>query len=171
VRAAGLDVAAAHEAIDSELEAEQALDELHLEHERQRLHGLLTVRYRRMARRYLLIAAALHADGAVADSVGIESFLQGYVDRSGEHVTLSPRLGLETELIPDWLVVRGGSYLEPSRFREGSPRLHGTFGFDAKLFRWTVFGLFEKFTEWQAGAAIDVARDYLGWAVSIGVWH
>jgi hypothetical protein len=103
--------------------------------------------------------------------VGVESFLQRRVAHSGEEVTVSPRLGVETELVPRWVKVRGGTYGEPSRFATGSDRLHGTLGMDVKLFPWTVFGAFEEGTEWRLSAALDGARRYFGWGVSIGVWH
>ena len=105
------------------------------------------------------------------DAVGIESFLQRVVARSGERVSLSPRLGIETEFVPNWVRVRMGTYGEPTRFVTSSNRLHGTFGFDVKLFPWSVFGLFEDGTEWRLSAAVDAAPRYLGWGAGIGVWH
>jgi hypothetical protein len=66
--------------------------------------------------------------------------------------------------------VRAGTYYEPTRFNHSSARLHGTAGFDQKLFPWTVFGLFDEGTWWRAGGCIDYARDYLGWGVTVGVW-
>jgi hypothetical protein len=84
---------------------------------------------------------------------------------------------VESEIIPHWVKLRAGSYYEPTRFRTSpsgeklTGRLHGTFGLDAKLFPWSVFGLFDEGTEWRAGGAIDQADGYFGWSVSIGVWH
>ena len=34
-----------------------------------------------------------------------------------------------------------------------------------------VFGLFDDGTEWRLSAALDGARRYFSWGVSIGVWH
>jgi hypothetical protein len=111
--------------------------------------------------------------GSVKNAVGIESMLNRAVQRSGEHDTVSPHIGLESEPIPHWLRLRCGSYLEPSRFdsnRKGA-RLHATFGFDQKIFPWDVFGAFPEDTEWRVGGSLDASRSYLGWGVSIGVWR
>lgn len=165
---AGGEVAAATR---DELAAEARRDEARADAERRRFFEFMRRRYEGYSRRYVLLSAALHADGRVGNAVGIESFLQQTVDRSGERVTLSPRLGLESEPIPHRLKARGGTYLEPSRFRSGRPRLHSTLGLDAAVFDWTVFGLFEPRTRWRVGGAVDLARSYLAWGVSLGVWH
>ena len=114
---------------------------------------------------------SLVVTGPTPEAVGIESFLQRVVERSGERLSLSPRLGIETEFIPGWLKTRIGTYGEPTRFITSSNRLHGTFGFDVKLFRWSVFGLFDDGSEWRLSAAVDGAPRYLGWAAGIVVWH
>lgn len=159
------------EAVEVELEREEEADERYRAEQRDRLSELLHRRYVGIPRRYLLLSASLHADGDVKSSVGVESFLQGYVDRSGERVSLTPRLGAETEVVPSWLKLRAGTYLEPTRFRGSSPRTHGTFGFDARLFEWSLFGLLHEDDKLALGAAIDGARQYLGWAVSVGIWR
>lgn len=159
------------EAAEIELAREEEADERYRAAQRDRLSELLHQRYVGIPRRYLLLSASLHADGDVKNSVGVESFLQGYVDRSGERVSLTPRVGAETEAVPSWLKLRAGTYLEPTRFRGSSPRTHGTFGFDARLFEWRLFGLLHQDDKLAFGAAIDGARQYLGWAVSVGIWR
>jgi hypothetical protein len=161
----------AREPVSANAASRDALDEEHLERARRELSARLSARYRAFSRRYVLLAASVHADGRVIDAVGVESFLQGYVDRSGERVTLSPRLGVETEPIVGRLKTRGGSYLEPSRFREGSPRVHGTLGLDVNLFKSSIFGLFSDDTEWLVSGVVDAARDYLSWGATVGTWH
>ena len=76
-------------------------------------------------------------------------------------------------MVPNWLRLRAGTYGEPTRFesRGAKSRLHGTLGFDQKLFPWTVFGIFDDGTEWKLSAALDGARHYLGWGVSVGLWR
>jgi hypothetical protein len=49
--------------------------------------------------------------------------------------------------------------------------MHGTGGVDIKLFKWSVFGLFEPFDYWQLSLAADGARSYLNTSFSIGFWH
>ena len=132
---------------------------------------ILKARYRALPRQKVLLTTSALVSGAVADAVGVESMLRGVVDRSGERVTLTLRGGVEAEVIPNRLQLRGGSYMEPSRFRGGSPRLHGTAGFEVRLLEWSVFGLFDEGTSFRLTAAGDVARDYFGWSVGLGFWH
>lgn len=176
VRAAkrrGGDVDAATRAIDAKLATEAALDDLDLDRAEKHVRDELKERYRSMSRFYFLITASLDVIGPVDNAVGIQSFLEQTVNRSGEHVDYSPRLGVETEVVPHWVKLRAGSYLEPSRFNTAiaRSRIHGTGGFDVKLFPWTVFGLFDDGTEWRASGAIDLAARYFGWSAAIGVWH
>ncbi len=158
-------------AADATNGTEEAMDELALERRRDAVRRKLRARYEAMRRFYILVSGSVLVTGPVKNGVGVESFLQRRVDRSGEDVTVSPRLGIESEIVPHWLKVRGGGYGEPTRFERGSPRLHGTLGFDLKLFPWTVFGLFEDGTQWRVSSAIDGAKRYFGWGVSAGVWH
>jgi hypothetical protein len=84
---------------------------------------------------------------------------------------LSPRVGLETEIIPRWLRLRGGSYLELPVTEDGEARLHGTLGADIKLFPFSVFGLIAPFDWWSFSFAADVAENYLNTGFSVGIWH
>ena len=122
-------------------------------------------------RRYYLLTADLWFNGRVRDGVGVESFLFQTVQRSGEKMTVSPRLGFETEVWPTRMKLRAGSYIEPTRFKESSPRVHGTFGFDINLFKWNVFGLWPDDYRWQVTTAFDFARAYGSFSVGIGGWY
>lgn len=84
---------------------------------------------------------------------------------------ISPRLGIETEVVPRYLRLRAGTYLELATTTEGNPRMHGTAGVDIKLFEWSVFGLLKPFDYWQLSLAADGARSYLNTSFSIGFWH
>lgn len=84
---------------------------------------------------------------------------------------ISPRLGAETEVVPHILRLRGGSYYEPAQVAEATGRVHGTGGFDVRLFRWNLFGLIGRFDYWQLSVSADAARAYLNTAFSIGFWH
>jgi hypothetical protein len=59
-------------------------------------------------RRYYLLTADLWFNGRVENGVGVESFVFQTVQRSGEKVTVSPRLGFETEVWPTRMKIRGG---------------------------------------------------------------
>ncbi len=122
-------------------------------------------------RRYYLITADLWFAGRVTNGVGVESFLFQTVQRSGQTVTISPRLGFESEVWPKRMKIRAGTYLEPSRFVESRPRVHGTFGFDVSLFKWNVFGLWPDDYRWQLSMALDLARAYGSLSVGIGGWY
>lgn len=162
---------AAREGVDAEIDGETAIDELHVERVARDARVGLKVRQARLPRKYVLVSMSLVLTGPTQDTVGVESFLQRVVARSGQRLVYSPRLGVETEVIPYWVKVRVGTYGEPSRFATSGNRLHGTFGFDTKLFPWRVFGLFEDGTEWRLSASLDAAPRYFGWGVGVGVWH
>jgi hypothetical protein len=117
--------------------------------------------------RTLLVAADLVVTGPMTDGYGIGTYLvSDQLQPSGRATSLSPRLGLETELVPGWLRLRAGSYWEPTRFVESSGRLHGTAGFEAR-----ALALFSGRARIQVNGAIDGARSYTNWSVSVGLWH
>ncbi len=169
-------------ALNKKWSDEDALRGPEVEAERRTIKGKLEPRYlaarrlllRRDAarpRQKLLLSTAVLVSGPVTNGVGFESMLERVVERSGERATVTLRGAAEAEVIPDWLQLRAGSYMEPTRFRTGQARLHGTFGFESKVFSWTVFGLYREGTSWRVSGAVDVARDYFGWSVGAGLWH
>ncbi len=170
---AGGDVGGAKAAIDAELDAEAALDEASLEQAVAVTRERLKARIEALKRFYFLVTTALIIDGPAKNAVGIESFLERTVNRSGEVTTLSPRLGVETEAVPGYVVARAGTYLEPSRFASNpdGARLHGTLGADLRLGTFSVFGLLRDDYTWRLRGAADVARDYFGWGVALGAWY
>lgn len=123
--------------------------------------------------RYLLVAADLVVTGRVADGTGVEAFAARQLQRSGRDVGVSPRAGVEYEWMPGRLRVRGGSYWEPSRFRdeEGDAipgRLHATFGLDVRV--WS-FCLWRERYRLRLSLTSDAARRYGNGGISIGLWH
>jgi hypothetical protein len=123
------------------------------------------------ARRYYLLVGEVSFAGRVENAVGLESFFAQRVQRSGEKLTVTPRLGFESEVWPTHIKVRIGSYYEPSRFQETSARVHGTFGVDVRLFNWDVFRIWPEDYLWQLTSAIDVTRDYQAFSVGFGGWY
>lgn len=158
-------------ALEAQRVGDEALDEIHRERAVRATRAELERRAKELARFYLLISSSLQITGPVDDSVGVESFIERRVQRSGRKATYTPRLGAETELVPHWLRIRAGTYGEPTRFesQRARARLHGTVGFDQKLFPWTVFGIFDDGTEWRLSAALDGARHYLSWGAGVGI--
>lgn len=135
--------------------------------------------YREMPREKLLVSAAVKITLPVKNGVGLESFIEQRVERSGSSLSFSPRLGVEGEAIPGYLVLRAGTYYEPTRFEPSPakghvphPRVHGTGGLDVRIpLAWSVFGLFDDDTTFRVGGAVDAAARYFGWSVSAGLWR
>jgi hypothetical protein len=134
-------------------------------------------RFKNWPRARILVTAEVLLTGSTARGVGLQSFLRQEDVASGNKVTYEPRLGIEGEPVPGFLVSRLGTYIEPSRYREpptpgkvSTSRQHFTFGFDFRTFSWNVFGLAAP-TEWRISFAGDIAPRYQNLGLSIGTWH
>jgi hypothetical protein len=125
---------------------------------------------RELSRRFLLLSADAIVVGPTENGVGLESFLAQERQTSGADATIGLRAGAEGEPVANWVKMRAGTYLEPSRFAGVSYRVHATTGFDVRLFTWDLFGLLEDFTV-LFGASADVAERYLNVGVGLGLWH
>jgi hypothetical protein len=125
----------------------------------------------RMNRFYVQVAGSVVLSGPVDNAVGVESLVTQVVSRSGKRPVVSLRLGVESGVVPTLLKVRAGTYLEPTRFDDGSPRLHATAGLDIKLIRWNVFGMWPDDYMWRLGLGGDAARNYYTWGLTIGGWY
>lgn len=123
-------------------------------------------RYESRPRFYLLVTTELSVFEGTGAHVGFEDG-----DIATKRPSFSPRLGLESEVIPHIVKLRAGSYYEQARTLGAQNRIHGTGGFDLRLFRWDVFGLKRPFDYWQLSVAADAARSYLNTSFSIGFWH
>jgi hypothetical protein len=133
---------------------------------------VLRNRYRNgWPRRYHLLTIDLWFTGRLSDAVGVESFAFQTVQRSGEKVTISPRIGYETEPWPKRMKVRAGSYVEPTRFATSTARVHTTFGIDINVLKWNVFGLWPDDYRWQISASFDIAAEYQAVSLGIGGWY
>jgi hypothetical protein len=84
--------------------------------------------------------------------------------------TLSPRLGVETEVWHDRLKVRTGTYLEPARYEGTHWRLHFTSGVELRLFYWTPPILLNRLGV-RVGATGDFSSRYINLSLSVGLWH
>jgi hypothetical protein len=125
--------------------------------------------YQERPRFYLLVSTEL----ALIEGGGAVALAQSPADTqaASSRPIISPRLGLESEVVPNILKLRAGSYYEPARVAEAQSRFHGTGGFDVRLFEWDIFGLIRPFDYWQLSVGADAARSYLNTALSIGFWH
>jgi len=120
---------------------------------------------------YLLVSASMVVASPVENAVGVESFLAQRVNRSGTRSVVSPRIGLESEVVPGWMKARAGSYLEPTRFSTSTSRLHGTLGVDLRVLRWNGLGLWPDNYVWRVGIAGDASNRYFTWGFSVGGWY
>jgi len=118
--------------------------------------------------RQLTVAVDLSMMGPVDQGFGMEAFAAKMLQRSGRTVSLTPRLGLESEVIKGWLRLRAGTYVEPSRFEETSPRWHATGGTEVRLFGFHLGGHERRVSLSLAG---DVAARYKNAGLSIGFWN
>jgi len=120
---------------------------------------------------YLLVSASVLVSGPVNDALGVESLVTQTVKRSGLSTVVSPRIGLESEVVPAILRLRAGSYLEPARFEESTSRVHFTAGFDIRLIRWNVFGAWPDDYVWRLGVGGDAAHRYTTWGLTLAGWY
>jgi len=148
----------------------QAIENQRLRYESARLLAQRRARYSNWPREKLLFVASALITGPDSNAIAVESFLDQTNEPFGQHVTVMPRFGVESEPVIDWVRVRAGTYIEPSRFQNGTARDHFTAGADFKLFPFDVFGLLES-TTWRASFAVDTAPRYFNWGVGIGIWH
>jgi hypothetical protein len=127
-------------------------------------------RYEKAERFYVLISSELTViEGG--GQAGLGDFLTDEQHELLSGAIYSPRLGVESEVVPHILRLRAGSYYEPPTLHGVRGRFHGTGGLDVRLFEWNVFGLIGRFDYWSLSLAADAARQYLNTAISIGFWH
>ena len=113
-------------------------------------------------RRHLLFAADLIVTGATNNGLDTVAYLLNERELSGKNPSISLRLGAESEIIPNRLIVRGGSYFEPCRRARCVGKWHGTGGMDLR---------FRAHWDLRFGVAVDVARRYQNAGVSLGLWY
>lgn len=116
-----------------------------------------------VARRFLVVAADVKLIGRSTGAIGRGAWLAQEDQRAGNSVNVSIHAGAESEFWENRMVARAGTYYEPSRFAAGKGRLHGTVGFDLRLF--------QLIWMWKLTGAYDKARDYQNLSVSVGFWH
>ena len=119
----------------------------------------------------LRLAADLVVDGPVRGGMALEPLLHGELVSRGSGLSYSPRLGAELEVWPERIRIRSGGYVEPARSTVATARVHGTAGFEIKLFHLTLpWGLLDNDLTWEG--SVDVADRYTQFSwVGIGLWH
>ena len=121
----------------------------------------------------LLWAVDLVMTGTTHRGIGLEAFARNQLQPSGRTVDLSVRAGVEYEWFPGKFRIRGGSYFEPSRFRDPNNndipgRIHFTAGFDWRLWQ---FGFWDEQYRLRLSFNTDVASQFSNGGFAIGFWH
>lgn len=116
----------------------------------------------------LTVAADLVVTGRVDGGAGIEAFTERELQRSGQSVVASVRVGAEYEWLPGRLRVRAGSYWEPERFEGEGGRLHFTGGLE---WRFWSFCFWDDRYRLRLSLTVDGAAEYGNGGVSVGLWH
>ncbi|MBV9946511.1 MAG: hypothetical protein JOZ69_06665, partial [Myxococcales bacterium] len=127
-------------------------------------------RYQNWPREKILLLASVLVSGPSETAISLEGFLDQRAEAVGGHVTLTPRLGLEGEPLRDRILLRTGTYLEPSRYESGVPRQHFTFGGDVRLFPLDFWRLLPD-TDWKLAFFVDLAPRYANGGLALGTWH
>jgi hypothetical protein len=118
--------------------------------------------------RQLTMALEVSLVGPVSNAYGMEAFAAKQLQPSGRAVTLTPRLGLESEIIPGWLRLRLGTYREGGRFDGVTGRFHATGGGEVRVFAFKLLGHWRRVSVSFAG---DAAPRYHNLGASIGFWN
>ena len=145
-------------------------EEIILQQVADRLQQQRDTVFSRLPRDYLLVVAEVLITGSSPDAISVESFLSRTKRRTGQDLSISPRLGLESEPIRGYLKTRLGTYVEPSRFRNHSYRQHVTFGFDLRVFRFPGWWILSP-AHYRISGMTDLAPRYTNIGFSFGSWY
>lgn len=148
----------------------RAIEEQHLSETSEELRAVRKARYANWPREKILLLASALVSGPSVDAISVEGFLDQRLERVGQQPTITPRLGIEGEPLRDRMILRAGTYVEPSRYGGGSARQHFTFGADVRLFPLDFWGLLSEAT-WKVGLFVDLAPRYQNAGIGLGNWH
>jgi hypothetical protein len=157
----------------AQLERERVLEHVEDEElaaESSRLRAIRVAREGNWPRERITVLGSLLITGASSNAVSLEGFTTKTQEFVGRNVSLTPRVGIESEPVSNWVHGRVGTYLEPSRFDDGTVRQHFTFGADVKLFKFSPFGIFGD-QVWRLNLSADLAPRYQNFGLGFGAWH
>jgi hypothetical protein len=146
------------------------IEDQELSAESDRLRAIRKAREANWPRERITILGSLLVTGPSTNAVSLEGFAEQRQDIVGKSVTLTPRVGIESEPVPNWVHARAGSYIEPSRFADSTPRQHFTLGGDIRLFRFSPWGIFGD-QIWRITLGADLAPRYQNYGIGFGAWH
>ncbi|HLK39545.1 MAG TPA: hypothetical protein VKU41_22470 [Polyangiaceae bacterium] len=156
--------------LDAEEASVRAIEDQHMAAESERLRKVRVARYANWPRERILLLASALLTGPSSDAVSLEGFLDQRVETVGRSLSVTPRLGIEGEPLRDRMILRAGTYVEPSRYDGGTPRQHVTFGGDVRLFPLDFWGLLPE-ANWKVTMSLDLAPRYTSAGLGIGEWH
>lgn len=120
--------------------------------------------------RYIAVSADLVFTGADRDAVALPAFFAQERLFVSSAVSISPRLGVESEVFNRRLRLRAGTYWEPGRYEGTSGRIHGTGSLQLRMFDLRV-----PLLNWYGlcvATALDLAARYSNMSFSIiTFWH
>jgi hypothetical protein len=148
----------------------RAIEDEHLSEVSAQLKSVRKARYVNWPREKILLLASVLVTGQSPNAVSVEAFLDQISAPVGQSLSYTPRLGLEGEPLENRMLLRTGTYLEPSRYVDGNARQHFTFGADIHLFPLTFWGLLPD-ADWKLGLVVDLAPRYQNVGFGIGNWH
>jgi hypothetical protein len=146
------------------------IEDDHLAAEDKRLRSIRAAREANWPRERITLYGELLVTGTSESAVSLEGFATQTMEPVGRSLSISPRSGIESEPVPNWVHARVGWYLEPSRFEEGSARQHFTLGGDVKLFPFSPWGIFGD-QVWRLSVSADLAPRYQNYGIGLGAWH
>jgi hypothetical protein len=159
------------DALEKEYKAKRAAIERRVDEAKKDGYWQIQDELAHRSRKIAMITISVLMAGSVENAVGVESLRSQVVNRSGEWLVASPRVGSEVEVIPDWVRLRSGAYLEPTRFATGALRPHYTGGFDVALGVWNVFGLWPDDYRWRLAGSVDIADDFQTVGATVAGWY
>jgi hypothetical protein len=118
--------------------------------------------------RAVTLAADAVLIGPLPRGAGVEAFAVHKLQPSGRAASVSLHAGAEAEVIPGWLRLQAGSYVEPARVDGARARLHGTLGAEVRVFAFHLFGIERRLA---LAGSLDAAPRYGSGGVSLGFWH
>jgi hypothetical protein len=161
---------AVRHALAAEEARKEAEEDAEIERNLDRLGNSRRARADLWDRKPMLLLVSALVTGATTNGVGLDDAIAQRNFPAGRSIVVSPRLAFETEVVPRWLMLRGGTYLEPARYADTVARAHATLGTDIRLFRFNPWGLFGP-DPWRIRLAADGAPRYFNWSVSIGKYQ
>jgi hypothetical protein len=156
--------------LDAEEKTLQEAEDEELAQASAKLFQERKARYENWPRERILLLASVLLSGPSDNAISLEGFLNQAVETVGTKLTATPRLGIEGEPLRDRMILRVGTYVEPSRYEDVEPRQHFTFGGDVRLFPIDFWGLMPEAT-WKLAFMIDLAPRYQNYGLSVGNWH